>query len=47
MEVFLERLLLELLVIVAQLAVIRIISWLRNRSTGPDAGEGSVTLAAA
>jgi hypothetical protein len=34
MEVFLERLLLELVVIAVQLAIMRFVSWLRARSLG-------------
>jgi hypothetical protein len=31
MEVFLERLLLELLVIAAQIAILRLVTWVRSR----------------
>jgi hypothetical protein len=34
-EVFLERLLLELLAVAVQLAVMRIVAWLRERSQTP------------
>jgi hypothetical protein len=34
-EVFLERLLLELLAVAVQLAVMRIIAWLQKRSPSP------------
>jgi len=36
MEIFLERLLLELAAIAVQLAVMGIIRWLRDRSLSPD-----------
>jgi hypothetical protein len=39
MEVFLERLLLELVAIAAQLAIVRLISWLRQRMQTSNAQE--------
>jgi len=34
MEIFLERLLLELAAVAVQLAILRIVAWLRERSRG-------------
>ena len=45
MEVFLERLLIELLAVAAQLAVMRILAWLRERSQTPSTA-ASTTVAA-
>ena len=48
MDVFVERLLIELLAIVAQLAIVRLVVWLRARlarADGPEAG-GAVLAAA-
>jgi hypothetical protein len=46
MEVFLERLLLELVVIAVQLAIMRLVAWLRMRSSSTDA-DRSIAAAAA
>lgn len=45
MEVFLEALLLELLAIAAQLAIMRLYEWFRDRA--PDAAREAGSLAAA
>ncbi|MGD0255916.1 MAG: hypothetical protein ABSB99_10270 [Acidimicrobiales bacterium] len=45
MEVFLERLLLELVVIAVQLAIMRLVARLRTRSPGIDA-DRSITITA-
>ncbi|MGO8871806.1 MAG: hypothetical protein ACLQPH_10475 [Acidimicrobiales bacterium] len=45
MEVIVERLLLELAVIAAQFAIVRIVAWLRERSS-PPVGHAVQTVAA-
>jgi hypothetical protein len=45
MEIFLERLLLELAAIAVQLAIIRLINWLRERSE-PSGTPADVAVAA-
>ena len=45
MEVFLQRLLLELAAIALQVAIMRLLSWIRTRSAEADTTEG-IALAA-
>jgi hypothetical protein len=45
MEIFLQRLLIELAAIALQLAIMRLVSWMRERSTEANATEGIVLAA--
>lgn len=45
MELFLERLLLELAAIAVQLAILRVIHWLKNRTPSPNSAGGVVAAA--
>ncbi|HXZ62968.1 MAG TPA: hypothetical protein VEG62_09510 [Acidimicrobiales bacterium] len=47
MGVFLERLLLELAAIAVQIAMVKLIAWLRQRTQDADPAERTVHLAAA
>jgi hypothetical protein len=42
MEIFLQRLLIEVAAIALQLAILRLVSWMRDRSTGANSTEGIV-----
>jgi hypothetical protein len=45
MEIFLQRLLIELAAIALQLAIMRLFSWMRGRSTEANSTEGTVLAA--
>ena len=47
MEIVLERILVEVFAVVAQLALLRLLAWLRGRATGGAPVAGTVELATA